>query len=65
LGTTSGAGYTYPSGAPEFTPVFSETRVAFGIDLTGDKVIMDPIVSEEHSYEENELEIQGFFLHVL
>ena len=28
LGATSGAGSTYPSGAPEFTPVFSGTRVA-------------------------------------
>ena len=24
----------------------------FGIDLVGDKVIMDPIISEEPSYEE-------------
>jgi len=27
--------------------------------LAGDKVIMDPIVSEEPSYEENELESTG------
>jgi hypothetical protein len=27
----------------------------FGIDVAGDKVIMDPIISEEPSYEENEL----------
>ena len=27
----------------------------FGIDLAGDKDIMDPIISEESSYEENAL----------
>ena len=27
----------------------------FGIDLFGDKAIMDPIISEEPSYKENEL----------
>jgi hypothetical protein len=27
----------------------------FGIDVAGDKAIMDPIISEEPSYEENEL----------
>jgi hypothetical protein len=36
----------------------------FGIDLAGAKVIMDPVVSEEVSYEENELENAGVFLHV-
>jgi hypothetical protein len=35
----------------------------FGIDLAGAKVIMDPVVSEEVSYEENELENAGVFLH--
>jgi hypothetical protein len=33
----------------------------FGIDVAGDKVIMDPIISEEASYAENELENRGFF----
>ena len=33
----------------------------FGIDLAGAKVIMDPIVSEEVSYEVNELENAGVF----
>jgi hypothetical protein len=28
-GATSGAGTTYPSGAPKFTPVFSGVRVTF------------------------------------
>ena len=28
----------------------------FGIDLAGVKAIMDPVISEEASYEENELE---------
>ena len=28
----------------------------FGIDVAGGKTIMDPIISEEASYEENELE---------
>ena len=37
----------------------------FAIDLTGAKVIMDPVVSEKASYEENELENPGFFLHVV
>ena len=32
---------------------------SFDIDLAGDKVIMDPIVSEEPSYGENELENTG------
>ena len=35
----------------------------FGIDLTGDKVIMDQIISEEP--REGIKEIQGLFLHVL
>ena len=33
----------------------------FGIDLVGDKVIMDPIISEEPGYEENELGNTGIF----
>ena len=33
----------------------------FAIDLVGAKVIMDPIVSEKASYEENELENAGGF----
>ena len=33
----------------------------FGIDLAGAKVIMDPVVYEEASYEENELENAGVF----
>jgi hypothetical protein len=37
----------------------------FAIDLTGAKAIMDPVVSEKASYEENELENAGFFLHVV
>ena len=37
----------------------------FAIDLTGAKVIMDTVVSEKASYEKNELENAGFFLHVL
>jgi hypothetical protein len=32
--------------------------------MAGAKVIMDPVVSEEVSYEENELENAGVFLHV-
>ena len=31
-----------------------DISLLFGIDLAGDKVIMDPIVSEQPSYEENE-----------
>jgi hypothetical protein len=27
-GGTSGAGIAYPSGAPEFTPIFSRARVS-------------------------------------
>jgi hypothetical protein len=34
----------------------------FGIDLASDKVIMDPIVSVEPSYEVNELENTGVYL---
>ena len=37
----------------------------FGIDVAGGKVIMDPIVSEDVSYAENELENRVFFPHVL
>ena len=33
----------------------------FGIDLFGDKAIMDPIISEEPSYEENELKKHSDF----
>jgi hypothetical protein len=31
--TTSGAGTVYPSGAPEFTPVFSGVRVTLSLVL--------------------------------
>jgi hypothetical protein len=31
-----------------------DISLLFGIDLADDKVIMDPIVSEQPSYEENE-----------
>jgi hypothetical protein len=33
----------------------------FAIDLAGAKVIMNPVVSEKASYEENELENAGVF----
>ena len=33
----------------------------FGINVAGGKAIMDPIVSEEASYEENELENRVVF----
>jgi hypothetical protein len=33
----------------------------FGIDVAGGKVIMDPIIFEEASYAENELENRVFF----
>ena len=33
----------------------------FGIDVAGGKVIMDPIISEEASYAENELEHRVVF----
>ena len=33
----------------------------FGIDVAGDKVIMDPIISQEASYAENELENRVVF----
>jgi hypothetical protein len=32
-----------------------DISLLFGINVAGDKVIMDPIVSEEASYEDNEL----------
>jgi hypothetical protein len=35
--------------------VVEDVSLLFGIDLTGDKVIMDQIISEEPSYEEKEL----------
>jgi hypothetical protein len=35
--------------------VVEDVSLLFGIDLTGDKVIMDQIISEELSYEEKEL----------
>jgi hypothetical protein len=35
---------------------FEDSSLLFGIDYASDKAIMDPIVFEEHSYEENELE---------
>ena len=31
-----------------------DISLLFGIDLAGDKAIMDPIISEQTSYEENE-----------
>jgi hypothetical protein len=31
-----------------------DMSLLFGIDLAGDKAIMDPIMSEQISYEENE-----------
>ena len=31
-----------------------DISLLFGIDMAGHKVIMAPIISEEHSYEENE-----------
>ena len=33
----------------------------FGIHLVGDKATMDPIISEEPGYEENELKNTGIF----
>ena len=33
MGVTSGAGTAYPSGAPEFTPVFSGVRVTRSLTL--------------------------------
>ena len=33
MGATSGVGTAYPSGAPEFTPVFSEVRVSRSLVL--------------------------------
>jgi hypothetical protein len=35
--------------------VVEDVSLVFGIDLTGDKVIMDQIISEEPSYQEKEL----------
>ena len=35
--------------------VVEDISLLFGIDLAGDKVIMDQIISEEPSYEEKEL----------
>jgi hypothetical protein len=35
--------------------VVEDVSLLFGIDLNGDKVIMDQIISEEPSYEEREL----------
>ena len=32
-----------------------DISLLFGINVAGDKAIMAPIVSEEHSYEDNEL----------
>jgi hypothetical protein len=32
-----------------------DIALLFGIDMAGDKVIMAPIISEDPSYEENEL----------
>jgi hypothetical protein len=39
-----------------------DISLLFGINVAGGKVIMDPIVSEEASYEENELENRVVFL---
>jgi hypothetical protein len=33
IGATSGAGTAYPSGAPEFTPIFSEVCVTWSLVL--------------------------------
>jgi hypothetical protein len=38
-----------------------DMSLLFGFDVAGDKVIMDPIVSEEASYAENELENRVVF----
>jgi hypothetical protein len=35
--------------------VVEDISLLFGIDLAGDKVVMDKIISEEPSYEEKEL----------
>ena len=39
-----------------------DISLLFGINVAGGKVLMDPIVSEEASYEENELENRVVFL---
>ena len=36
-----------------------DISLLFGINLAGGKVIMDPLVSEEASYEDNELELEN------
>ena len=38
-----------------------DISLLFGINVAGGKAIMDPIVSEEASYEENELENRVVF----
>jgi hypothetical protein len=40
-------------GVKPMLPV-GDISLLFGIDLAGDKAIMDPIISEQISYEENE-----------
>jgi hypothetical protein len=40
-------------GVKPLLPV-GDISLLFGIDLAGDKAIMDPIISEQISYEENE-----------
>ena len=42
-----------------------DSSLLFGIDMASSNAIMDPIVFEEHSYEENELEMQWFIMRVL
>jgi hypothetical protein len=38
-----------------------DMSLLFGVDVAGCKVIMDPIVSEEASYEDNKLENRVVF----
>jgi hypothetical protein len=40
---------------------FQDISLLFGINVADGKVILDPIVSEESSYEENELENRVVF----
>jgi hypothetical protein len=52
-------------GVPQTLPV-DDISLLFGIDMTGHKAIMDPIISEEPSHEENEYKkYRDLFLHVL
>ena len=43
------------------TPPVQDISLLFGINVADGKVILDPIVSEESSYEENELENRVVF----